>query len=105
ALFCFDYMLTFAREVRRIWKLRFTTSAMLFYCVRYSALFNTIFVVLEQTQWKGPSLSVVFSALRAYALSGQNKPILIILLVLGSVNPVVTLVSNPCEGRLCHVVH
>ncbi|KAL7277286.1 hypothetical protein ACG7TL_009142 [Trametes sanguinea] len=63
ALFCFDYMLTFAREVRRIWKLRFTTSAMLFYCVRYSALFNTIFVVLEQTQWKGVSdmRPVIFS--------------------------------------------
>ncbi|CDO70386.1 hypothetical protein BN946_scf184999.g26 [Trametes cinnabarina] len=55
ALFCFNYILTFTREVQRIWKLRFTTSAILFYCVRYSALFNTIFIVLEQTRWNGIS--------------------------------------------------
>ncbi|KAI9065336.1 hypothetical protein FKP32DRAFT_1568312, partial [Trametes sanguinea] len=100
ALFCFDYILTFSREVQRIWKLRFTTSAMLFYCVRYSALFNTIFVVLEQTQWNGISDMVLFSALRAYALSGQNKSILAILLILGFLNPAITLVGRSFEDHL-----
>ncbi|KAI0654362.1 hypothetical protein C8Q70DRAFT_883259, partial [Cubamyces menziesii] len=92
ALFCFDYCLTFTREIQRIWKLKLAPSAIIFYCVRYPALFSTLFVILEQTRWSGISDPVTFSALRAYALSGQNRRILAVVLFLGSVNPLVSLV-------------
>ncbi|KAI0325339.1 hypothetical protein GY45DRAFT_1261025 [Cubamyces sp. BRFM 1775] len=97
ALFCFDYFLTLTREAQRIWKLKLAPSAIIFYCVRYPALFSTLFVILEQTRWSGISDEVndiPFSALRAYALSGQKRWVLATVLILGSVNPLISLVSN-----------
>ncbi|KAH9899286.1 hypothetical protein C8Q73DRAFT_639740, partial [Cubamyces lactineus] len=93
ALFCFDYCLIFTREVQRIWKLKHAPSAIIFYCVRYPSLFSTLFVILEQTRWSGISDEVTFSALRAYALSGQKRWALAVVLCLGSVNPLISLVS------------
>ncbi|KAI0356045.1 hypothetical protein OH77DRAFT_1402140, partial [Trametes cingulata] len=94
ALYCFDYSLTLAREVERIWKLGFSVSAVIFYCVRYSALVNTIFVILDQTSWRGLSDTVLFSALRAYALSWQDVRLLIAVLVFGSIHPAIVLVRS-----------
>lgn len=55
ALFCFDYGLTFTREVERIWKRGLSAPAVLFYCVRYPALVSTIFIILDETAWAGIS--------------------------------------------------
>ncbi|KAH9942061.1 hypothetical protein B0H21DRAFT_696489, partial [Amylocystis lapponica] len=46
-LFCYDYCLTFDREVEYFWKARLTPTALLFFVMRYIGLFNTIFVLLE----------------------------------------------------------
>ncbi|KAI0366870.1 hypothetical protein BV20DRAFT_1094260 [Pilatotrama ljubarskyi] len=111
ALYCFDYSLTLAREVERIWKLGFSVPAVIFHCVRYSALVNILFVILDQTPWKGISdmscsiivhfeialnmvllvAAAVFSALRAYALSWQDARVLVVVLVLGLVHPAIVL--------------
>ncbi|KAI0631153.1 hypothetical protein C8Q77DRAFT_1159851 [Trametes polyzona] len=55
ALFCFDYFLTFGGEVELVWRRGFSTSAVLFYAVRYPALFSTVFVILDMTPFKGQS--------------------------------------------------
>ncbi|KAI0763066.1 hypothetical protein BD413DRAFT_720192 [Trametes elegans] len=88
---CFDYCLTFTREVQRIWTLGFSMSAVLFYGVRYPAVFSTLFVVLDMTQWHGISDSVLFSALRAYALCMGNPRVLVLVLVFGLVQPIISL--------------
>ncbi|RPD61312.1 hypothetical protein L227DRAFT_65094 [Lentinus tigrinus ALCF2SS1-6] len=53
ALFCYDYCLTFGREVQYIWPLRLSIPSLLFFAVRYPALVNTIFIILDQTCWRG----------------------------------------------------
>ncbi|RPD75587.1 hypothetical protein L226DRAFT_49377 [Lentinus tigrinus ALCF2SS1-7] len=53
ALFCYDYCLTFGREVQYIWPLRLSVPSLLFFAVRYPALVNTAFIILDQTCWRG----------------------------------------------------
>ncbi|KAI0690425.1 hypothetical protein C8T65DRAFT_587904, partial [Cerioporus squamosus] len=98
ALFCYDYCLTFAQEVRHIWLLRLSVPSLLFFAVRYPALVNTVFIILDQTCWKGMTDTVLFSALRAYALCGRNPWTLALVLLLGLVNPAISLVSH-CAQR------
>ncbi|KAI0654367.1 hypothetical protein C8Q70DRAFT_925911 [Cubamyces menziesii] len=97
ALFCYDYCLTLGREARLVWRRGFSTSAVLFYGVRYPALFSTIFVVMDLTNWKGMSDWVLFSALRVFALWDRNPWILACVLVLGMVNPAISIVSSVCS--------
>ncbi|EIW55107.1 uncharacterized protein TRAVEDRAFT_131395, partial [Trametes versicolor FP-101664 SS1] len=49
----YDYALTFDQEVRNIWRIRFSSSALLFYVARYAALFTSIWIVLNGTVWSG----------------------------------------------------
>ncbi|KAL1949132.1 hypothetical protein VTO73DRAFT_10938 [Trametes versicolor] len=74
ALFCFDYSLTFAREVEHIWKREFSTTAVLFYFFRYLGLITTIFAVLAVAGWTGisPKLYVARS-LHVCAMRGVTK--------------------------------
>ena len=51
----YDYLLTFNREVRQIWRRRFSSAALLFYTVRYPGIASTIFVFLDLIPWKGMS--------------------------------------------------
>ncbi|KAL7277288.1 hypothetical protein ACG7TL_009144 [Trametes sanguinea] len=43
------------REVQLVWRRGFSTSTVLFFGVRYPAVFSTIFVVMDMTSWKGMS--------------------------------------------------
>ncbi|KAI0360496.1 hypothetical protein OH77DRAFT_1433901 [Trametes cingulata] len=54
ALFCYDYLLTIDREVR-LWQQGSSFATLLFSAVRYPALLNTIFVIMDLTSWKGMS--------------------------------------------------
>ncbi|KAI0634882.1 hypothetical protein C8Q77DRAFT_1054282, partial [Trametes polyzona] len=86
ALLSYDYILTFGREVNHIWRRGFSSSALLFYAARYSAFFNIAFAVMDLSPW--PSMT-------AYALSARNRVVLVVVLVLGIVNPALVLV---CTG-------
>lgn len=55
ALACFDYCLTFTREVERIWKHEFSTPVVLFYLVRYPAMISALNIFLNLTGWRGIS--------------------------------------------------
>ncbi|KAI0366874.1 hypothetical protein BV20DRAFT_951428, partial [Pilatotrama ljubarskyi] len=102
ALFCYDYCLTFRREVRLVSRHGASTSSILLYAVRYSAFFSTIFVILDLLPWKGISDRVLFSGLRVYALWDRNLRILALVLLLGLVNPAISIVR---VFRLCSVSH
>ncbi|EIW55134.1 uncharacterized protein TRAVEDRAFT_130387, partial [Trametes versicolor FP-101664 SS1] len=115
ALFCFDYSVTLSREVEYIWKREFSTPTLLFYLVRYMGLITAVFAVMEVTgmlpthdstlpiqstsallrasRYADYLTYVVFAGLRAYAISGRNKWVLAIVLVLGLVNPTAYIVS------------
>jgi len=51
ALCCYDFCLTFGREVQFVWHAKQSMATLLFYCFRYPALLNTIFVVLGYLPW------------------------------------------------------
>ncbi|KAH9899284.1 hypothetical protein C8Q73DRAFT_787183 [Cubamyces lactineus] len=114
ALFCYDYCLTLGREVRLVWKRRFSASSILYYTVRYSAVFNVVLFVMDMTPWKGMSDwpyhscgilvhmdmffdvvvligAAVFSALRVFALWNRNPWIFSGVLFLGMVIPVISI--------------
>ncbi|OSC97814.1 hypothetical protein PYCCODRAFT_1376413, partial [Trametes coccinea BRFM310] len=99
ALFCYDYCLTAGREVQLVWRRGFSTSTVLFFGVRYPAVFSTIFVVMDMTSWKGMSDWVMFSGLRVYALWDRNTWILVAVLLLGMVNPAISIVRRIALGR------
>ncbi|KAI0703648.1 hypothetical protein C8T65DRAFT_654645 [Cerioporus squamosus] len=110
ALIAYEYCLTFHREVQQIWRRGFSSSTFLFYAVRYPAVISPLFVILDLSPWNGQSdrtctilvrsemalnvlllsSAALFSALRAYALCGQNLTILVLVLVLGLVNPAIS---------------
>ncbi|KAF9812165.1 hypothetical protein IEO21_06341 [Rhodonia placenta] len=52
-LCCYDYFLTLQQEIDFIWSGRLTFANILFYCFRYPAILNTIFVVLGYVPWPG----------------------------------------------------
>ncbi|EED79241.1 predicted protein [Postia placenta Mad-698-R] len=51
AFFCYDYCLTFSDEVRFVWNARPSVIAVVFYTFRYTALFNTVFMILGLHAW------------------------------------------------------
>lgn len=61
ALICFDYCLTFCREVDLVWKRGISVSTVLFYAARYPALFSTIFVILGVLPPKSGSFLVSYA--------------------------------------------
>jgi len=112
ALCCYDYFLTFDREVIYVWNGKFTFANALFYCFRYPALLNTIFVVLGYASWPswqstkscviivrfemaGDILilvtSALFTAMRIYAMFYRNKCLFTLVLVLGFINPAISI--------------
>ncbi|RPD75595.1 hypothetical protein L226DRAFT_522734 [Lentinus tigrinus ALCF2SS1-7] len=111
ALIIYEYCITFHREVNQIWRRGFSSSTLLFYAVRYPAVINPLFVLLDLVPWNGQSdrtcailvrsemalnvlllcSAAVFSSLRAYALCAQNITILVVVLGLGLMNPVISI--------------
>ncbi|KAH9836389.1 uncharacterized protein C8Q71DRAFT_708355 [Rhodofomes roseus] len=53
ALCCYDYCLTFEREVVLMWRDKLTAASALFYALRYAALLNTILILLGYLSWPG----------------------------------------------------
>ena len=51
ALCCYDFCLTFTRELKFMWKLKPSTGSLLFFTLRYPALCNTIMVILGYLSW------------------------------------------------------
>ncbi|KAI0729807.1 hypothetical protein C8Q72DRAFT_777325 [Fomitopsis betulina] len=51
ALCCYDYCLTLGREVDLIWRGRLSLASVLFYVLRYSALLDTVLVMLGYLSW------------------------------------------------------
>ncbi|KZT65309.1 hypothetical protein DAEQUDRAFT_768972 [Daedalea quercina L-15889] len=51
ALCCYDFCLTFTREVKFMWKLKPSIGSILFFTLRYPALCNTIMVILGYLSW------------------------------------------------------
>ncbi|KAH9855384.1 hypothetical protein C2E23DRAFT_725021, partial [Lenzites betulinus] len=94
ALFCFDYCLTLGQEINLVWKRGFCTSSILFYCVRYPALFSTLFVIMDALPYNGMSNWVMFSSLRVYALWDRSRWVLGGAVLLGMINPAISIVSR-----------
>ncbi|RPD61323.1 hypothetical protein L227DRAFT_652608, partial [Lentinus tigrinus ALCF2SS1-6] len=111
ALIIYEYCITFHREVNQIWRRGFSSSTLLVYAVRYPAVINPLFVLLDLVPWNRQSdrscailvrsemalnvlllcSAAVFSSLRAYALCAQNITILVVVLGLGLMNPVISI--------------
>ncbi|KAI0729764.1 hypothetical protein C8Q72DRAFT_911806 [Fomitopsis betulina] len=51
ALCCYDFCLTFTRELKFMWKLKPSAGALLFFTLRYPAILNTIMVVFGYLSW------------------------------------------------------
>lgn len=51
ALLWFDFALTFAREVKYVWKNRFTGATLVYLGIRYFALIDRVFFLLEVLDW------------------------------------------------------
>ncbi|KAI0325335.1 hypothetical protein GY45DRAFT_254178 [Cubamyces sp. BRFM 1775] len=47
ALSCYDYGLTLEREIRLVWRRGFSTSSILYYAVRYSAVLGTLSCIVD----------------------------------------------------------
>ncbi|KAI0716585.1 hypothetical protein C8Q76DRAFT_724971 [Earliella scabrosa] len=70
ALLAFDYCLTLGREIKCIWPLRLSTSSIIFYTGRYSALLTAILLCFGE-YWTRDSQEVCvafFSALMCHLL-------------------------------------
>ena len=52
AVLWFDFALTFTTEVRRIWRRKFTGATLVYLLMRYIAVIERIFFVLEVLLWK-----------------------------------------------------
>ncbi|KAL1949140.1 hypothetical protein VTO73DRAFT_10946 [Trametes versicolor] len=117
---CYDHILTLDREIRYIWKGRFSISIFLFYSMRYCALLGAVRIfwnaIVSTTTVRAPSstdstfrlipvaisssvgvvislAAAVFAGLRAYAISERNKWVLAIVLALGFVMPAIQIVN------------
>lgn len=124
-LCCYDYFLTLQQEIDFIWSGRLTFANILFYCFRYPAILNTIFVVLGYVPWPGwqttrsctiiirfemagdvliLTSSALFTAMRVYALSGRSKILFGIVLTLGLVAPVISTYTFAVSYPILQVV-
>ncbi|KAH9941662.1 uncharacterized protein BXZ73DRAFT_98049 [Epithele typhae] len=110
----YDYLLIFDREVRYVWRKKFTSAGAIYIAIRYSCLASNILTLLNFFYWPGKSTpttltplswqkcngitvafsvlggimlmaAAVFSSLRSYALC-QHKRVAFLVLVLGSSN-------------------
>jgi len=110
ALICYDYCLTFDREVKYFWKAKLTPMSLLFYVIRYSAVTSTALIIVESTL---PGITdkscgilvpfslalgtvillgaAVFSAVRVYAISRRSKLLFAITLCMGLASPAITI--------------
>ena len=52
AVLWFDFALTFTTEVRRIWRREFSGATLVFLLMRYIAVVERVFFVLEVLLWK-----------------------------------------------------
>ncbi|KAF8572827.1 hypothetical protein K439DRAFT_1569145 [Ramaria rubella] len=108
ALLAYDTLLTFPSEVRFIWHKKFRLGTILYLLAHYSALLQFLLTVyLDFATF--PSLQT-YSALellpeigaqgllfaRAYAISGHNKLVFVVLALLGTTAIVLSMVSIPC---------
>lgn len=53
ALFCYDYLLTFAQEVKCIWSRKLTGASLLYVLNRYAVLLNRLVRLIQLISWKG----------------------------------------------------
>ncbi|KAI0640907.1 hypothetical protein C8Q79DRAFT_421615 [Trametes meyenii] len=100
ALLVYDWLLTFDREVRLIWRQPRTGASLLYFCTRYMIIVEnmvdniTIYpvsdVVCTATMWTAEVLACLgligpglFSALRVHALMGESRLLSVLVLVLG----------------------
>jgi len=90
ALFFYDYCLTIHQEIRYVWKTKYTFANVLFVCARYSAFLTAILVLLPSSVVMSNvrsclrvlailSSELIF-ALRAWAIWGRRKSILIMFI-------------------------
>ncbi|OSX61039.1 hypothetical protein POSPLADRAFT_1047321 [Postia placenta MAD-698-R-SB12] len=104
ALYCYDYCLTFDREVKFFWGRRPSLAATLFFTFRYAALLNTIpeiWTLCSRTLTK----QVIFAALRVYAIYRRSQLAFGVVLVSGLAAPAVVIVRNSiCDYILSKVV-
>ncbi|KAH9922458.1 uncharacterized protein B0H18DRAFT_879372, partial [Fomitopsis serialis] len=94
ALCCYDWMLTFGHEVDLIWKSKQSPVTILFYGIRYPALLNTVIEMLSRISWRSWHQPTAFGSLRIYATFDRNPWIVITVLLIGVVNPIITVVST-----------
>ncbi|EIW54180.1 uncharacterized protein TRAVEDRAFT_92176, partial [Trametes versicolor FP-101664 SS1] len=57
ALLWFDFVLTLPDEYRRIWRRKFTGATVIYLLIRYVAVIERIFFVLEVLVWKSISIA------------------------------------------------
>lgn len=112
AFYCYDYCLTFSDEVRFVWKARPSVIAALFYVFRYTALFNTVFMILGLHAWPSwqsdrsctilvrtemvcnillLSSAALFGAFRVYAICDRRLLPFVATLLLGLINPAISI--------------
>ncbi|EED85644.1 predicted protein [Postia placenta Mad-698-R] len=71
SLCCYDYCLTLQQEIDFIWSGRLTFANILFYCFRYPAILNTIFVVLGYVPWPGWQTSRSCTIIIRFEMAGD----------------------------------
>lgn len=112
ALCCYDYCLTLVDEIRYVWRAKQSSVTLLFYAFRYTAVLNTVFMILDAVSfpsWHNPvscailvltemafniillSNSALFASKRVYAVFDRNRWVFMSTLVLGLLNPAVSL--------------
>ena len=52
-LFCYDYILTFSREVKCIWSRKVSAAVVLFFINRYVVLANRLIRLIQLYDWHG----------------------------------------------------
>ncbi|KAL1937856.1 hypothetical protein VTO73DRAFT_12749 [Trametes versicolor] len=88
ALLWFDYVLTFSSEYRRIWRRRFTGATLIFLLMRYAALIERVYFVLEILVWNASNreydivhaylATAAFITFRVYGIWGREwKPLVL----------------------------
>lgn len=125
-LYCYDYLLTFDREVKYFWRGGMSLATALFFAYRYAGLLNTIPELLGLIP--GPWLSqqscriilrvimcfdiivlvstTIFAALRVYAIYGRNRLAFGVVLASGLINPCILIVRYyTCVSLLIPLAH